>query len=266
LREKRRVLLERKLKLQEEENNIKIKLAKVEVELENLRKEYEEAEKFEEVIEKSIPEMQKEIKEYQAEIKRLGPLNMKAVSEYEKMKKEYESLRERVEKILQEKYSILKVIEEVERKRKEAFFKVFNQVNEKFKELYYKFCEGEARLELEEEGNIYSGLIIKAKPKGKKMLSIDYLSGGEKVMVALSLLFAIQLFKPCPIYVMDEIDAALDKINSKKVAEAIKEFSKNSQFILITHNETTVKYADIIYGCVMEDGISKIIGLKIERG
>ena len=263
LRKKRRILLEKKLKFQEEENSIKIKLAKVEVEIENLKK--EEIEKFEKVIDKPIPEMQREIREYQAEIKRLGPLNMKAISEYEKMKKEYESLKEKVEKILQEKYSILKVIEEVERKRKEAFFKVFNQVNEKFRELYYKFCEGEARLELEEEGNIYSGLIIKAKPKGKKMLSIDYLSGGEKVLVALSLLFAIQLFKPCPIYIMDEIDAALDKINSKKVAEAVKEFSKKSQFILITHNETTVKYADIIYGCVMEDGVSKIIGLKINQ-
>jgi chromosome segregation protein len=122
---------------------------------------------------------------------------------------------------------------------------------------------GAASLTLENPLDLESGLIIQANPKGKMLLNIDAMSGGEKTLTALAFLFAVQEYKSAPFYVLDEVDAALDKENSKKVAELIKSLSKEAQFIVITHNDTTIKYGDRVYGVTIEAGESKILGLEL---
>ena len=139
----------------------------------------------------------------------------------------------------------------------------FERVNENFKNIFNELTGGEGSLELEVPDDIRSGLIIKARPKGKKALNLDSMSGGEKTLTALSFLFAVQRYKPAPFYILDEIDAALDKINTKKISELISNQSKNAQFIVITHNDTTMRLADNVYGVSMEDGVSKVMGIKM---
>jgi len=251
--------------LQNDLSNEKIKLARIETEIKNYQDELSEIEIFDEVEEGEIPELKDQISKYSSEIGKLGPLNMKAIEEYDKYRDEYEELKEKVEKIIEEKYAILKVVNEIENKRKEKFMELFNMINSEFKEIYHKFTEGEGYIALEEEENIYSGLLIKAKPKGKRMLGIDSLSGGEKTITAIAFLLAIQRCKPSCFVLLDEIDAALDKDNTKKVIDVIQEFSKEQQYIIITHNEVTVSRSDQMYGIVSENGTSSVIGIKLDR-
>jgi chromosome segregation protein len=105
--------------------------------------------------------------------------------------------------------------------------------------------------------------LIEAAAAGKKMMNIDLMSGGEKTLTALAFLFAIQKYRPSPFYILDEIDAALDKPNSKKTVDLIKKYSKDSQFIVISHNEFTMQSADCVYGVSMSDGESTVIGIKM---
>jgi chromosome segregation protein len=124
---------------------------------------------------------------------------------------------------------------------------------------------GTASLTLENPNDLESGLLIRASPRGKTLLNIDAMSGGEKALTALAFLFAVQKYKPTPFYILDEVDAALDKENSKIVAELIKGLTKGNQFIVITHNDTTIKYGDTVFGCTMVEGESKIIGLEMPK-
>jgi chromosome segregation protein len=265
IRDKRRKIYERRLRLQSDLSNEKIKLAKIEVEIKNYQDDMEEMELFDEVEKGTITELKDKIIRYSNEIRKLGPLNMKAVEEFDKYQKEYEDLKEKVEKIIEEKYAILKVVNEIESKRKEKFMDLFNSVNKEFKDIYHRFTEGEGYIALEEEDNIYSGLLIKAKPKGKRLLGIDSLSGGEKTVTAIAFLLAIQRCKPNFFVLLDEIDAALDKDNTKKIMDAIREFAKEQQYILITHNEATVAQSNQVYGIVSENGVSSVVGIKLKN-
>jgi chromosome segregation protein len=105
--------------------------------------------------------------------------------------------------------------------------------------------------------------MIRANPAGKRMINLDLMSGGEKSLTALAFIFAIQKYRAAPFYVLDEVDAALDKENSQKVAELIKALSRDEQFILITHNDQTIKYGDRVYGMTMDRGESKILGIEL---
>ncbi|OYT43727.1 MAG: hypothetical protein B6U88_00015 [Candidatus Aenigmarchaeota archaeon ex4484_56] len=263
LREKKRKKYEKKLRLQNDLSNEKIKLARCEVELNGCKEELNEMEVFDEVEEGSIVEMKQLINKYTKEIISLGPLNMKSVEDFEKYKEDYEVLKEKVEKIIEEKYAILRVIQEIDEKRKDVFMELFNHINEEFKNIYHKFTEGEGYLQLEEEDNIYSGLLIKVRSKGKHLLGIDSLSGGEKTMTAIAFLLAVQRCRPTCFCLLDEIDAALDRENSKKIMEVIKEFSKEQQYVIITHNEITIAQSDTVYGVINENGVSSIVGIKI---
>jgi chromosome segregation protein len=124
---------------------------------------------------------------------------------------------------------------------------------------------GTASLQLEDQSNLESGLMIQANPEGKRMLNIDSMSGGEKTLTALAFIFAIQKYKPAPFYILDEVDAALDKENSQRIAELIKSLSTNEQIIMITHNDMTIKYGDRVYGMTMERGESKILGIEMPK-
>ncbi|MFH0711118.1 MAG: AAA family ATPase, partial [Candidatus Aenigmatarchaeota archaeon] len=185
---------------------------------------------------------------------------------YESFSKEFDEYKRKYEKVLEEKKAVLEMIEQIEGKRKEVFYKALQVVNVKFEKVYSKMTGGSGSLQLENPNDLESGLLIQANPGGKRLFNIDSMSGGEKTLVALGFLFAVQEFRPAPFYILDEVDAALDKENSKKVAELIKSLSNEAQFIVITHNDTTIKTGDRVYGITMESAESKVISLELPKG
>ena len=262
LRERRRRAYEKRLSLQTEINKKKVQKAKVDAEIENLKIELLQYPKVE-YLNKGIKTLENSIQETIKELSSLGAVNFKAIEQYENFKSEFEEYKKKYEKILEEKKAVLDMIEKIEEKRREVFYKCLKEVSEKFNEIFHKMTGGTASLELENPLDLESGLLIQANPAGKMLLNIDAMSGGEKTLTALAFLFAIQEYRPAPFYILDEVDAALDKENSKKIAELIKELSKKAQFIVITHNDTTIKYGDRVYGVTMERGESKILGLEM---
>lgn len=264
LREKRKRLHERRLNLEIEINTRNIEKARLETELQNAKLELEQYAGITFVDEK-VHALEQFIMKSEKELASIGLVNLKAIDEFEKFKREFEGYKEKYEKILEEKKAVLDMITKIEEKMKEVFFGTLNEVKSEFDNIFVKMLNGSAALELEEPNNIESGLLIKASPRGKTLLNIDAMSGGEKSLTALAFIFAIQAHKPAPFYILDEIDAALDKANSKIVADMIKELSKNAQFVIITHNDTTIKVADQVYGVSMIDGESKIMALELPK-
>jgi chromosome segregation protein len=258
--------------LQEEVNKFRINKAKYEANFDNLRIQWEEHKKKWKSLEnrefyqkKGVQGLKEREKEILERITSLGPVNMKAIEEFEILYEEFEGFRERVEKIMKDKDSIVRSITEIENKKREVFMMTMDQMAKLFKGIYSELTNGEADLGLEAPEDINSGLLISAQPPGKKLLYIDSMSGGEKVLTALAFLFTIQRYKPSPFYVLDEIDAALDKPNTMRVVELVKKQSNNVQFIIISHNNEMVKAAEIVYGVSMEEGESKVIGVKLPQ-
>ena len=270
LKEKRRMLYEKRLNIQQELNTLRIEKAKLDASHENLQEQWKAFEEkwqaceFREELEnKSISSLKAREKEILKMIMDIGPVNLKSIEEFETIKEEFEEFKERLDKIIEEKRSIESTIEKIEARKREVFIKTLTGVAKHFKDIFLELTGGEAELSLEEPGNIGSGLLISATPHGKKLLYIDAMSGGEKVLTALAFLFAIQRFKPSPFYILDEVDAALDKVNTQRVAKMIKKHSKDTQFIIISHNNELIKEADQIYGVSMDGGESKILAIKM---
>ena len=266
LRKRRKKLIEERIRLQTKISNFKVRVAKIEAEIENLQVESEEF-KIDEslLINKPLDRLRELISETLREIKMLGPINFKAVEEYEKIKEEFESLKKKFDKVVDEKEHILQMIDEIEKRRREVFYSTLKEVSFFFNQTFNQLTGGNAKLELEEPENLESGLLIQASYPGKPLVNIDSMSGGEKSLVAIAFLFALQKLRPTPFYVLDEIDAALDKENAEKIGKFLKEASKYSQIILITHNDITVKYANVLYGVTMINGESKIVALELPK-
>jgi chromosome segregation protein len=163
--------------------------------------------------------------------------------------------------------SLLQVIAEIAESMKQQFITEFYKINENFNEVFVQlFGGGQAQLVLSDADNILeSGIEIIARPPGKKLQNLMLLSGGERALTAIALLFAILKMKPAPFCVLDEIDAALDDANVDRYASFLKEFAKTTQFIIVTHRKGTMESADCLYGVSMEDsGVSKLISVKLE--
>jgi len=263
LRKKRKEIFEHKTAIAEEVNKLKINRARLEAELENLKAEFEQCKSDIETYDLTPSTLQTKIRDVMEKIQALGPINQKALEEFEQVKSDYQQLKEKIDTLTSERNRILEIIADIEGKRRETFMKTFEAVNEQFKVIFKELLKGEGSLRLEGDVLEESGLIIEASPPGRKVLNIDAMSGGEKAMTALAFLFAIQQFKPAPFYILDEIDAALDKPNTKKMNEFIKINSKNAQFIVISHNDTTIQAADCVYGVSMEEGESKLVGIRM---
>jgi chromosome segregation protein len=210
-----------------------------------------------------MEELQERIRRCLTEIDKLGPINMRAIEEFKVLNVEFVQLKEKLDKLLEEKESILKVVQEVEKKRYDKFMLILKDITENFSTISKDLMNGYGTIRLELENNIDSGLIIEASPEGKKVLNLDSMSGGERTLTSLAFLFAIMQHYSAPFYILDEVDAALDKLNTKKIVELEKKYSKENQFIVITHNDTTIQEADQVFGVSMEDGVSKIFGIRM---
>ncbi|MFR9069073.1 MAG: chromosome segregation protein SMC, partial [Paraclostridium sp.] len=210
----------------------------------------------------------KELESLKREIKNLGNVNIDSIKEYEEIKERYDFYSEQ-KKDLEESIDVIyKLIRELEDNMKKEFKEKFTLINENFKFVYKKlFGGGNGELKIvDKESILESDIEIVAQPPGKKMKNLNLLSGGEKALTAISILFAILLAKPTPFCILDEIEAPLDDANIYRFGEFLKELSKDTQFISITHRRGTMEVADYIYGVTMQEkAISKVISLQLKE-
>jgi chromosome segregation protein len=209
--------------------------------------------------------LKQEIYTTKSKITKLGVVNLAAIEEYEEIKEKYEFMSTQAEDLENAKKELNSVIEEMTIEMKSLFkenFKILNYNFDKtFKDL---FKGGSAELILGEGDELTANIDINVEPPGKKLQNINLMSGGEKVLSAIALLFAILKMKPTPFCILDEIEAALDDANVYRYAEFLKMFSENTQFIIITHRKGTMEVSDIIYGVTMEEkGVSKVVSVDL---
>lgn len=214
---------------------------------------------------------QTEIKSLKGQRSQLGPVNYNAVEEYAKEKERFESLDKEYQDLIIAENDLKGVIANLSQEILEKFTVEFNKINEHFKEIFKEVFgggSGELRIKEPEEGQdpLDAGVDVYAQPPGKKVALLMQLSGGEKALTAIAILFAILRLRPMPFCVLDEVEAALDEGNVGVYAKYLKKFSKETQFIVITHRKPTMKLADILYGVAMqEQGVSKVYYASIEE-
>ncbi|MBC7197517.1 MAG: AAA family ATPase [Deferribacterales bacterium] len=210
--------------------------------------------------------LKNEIKHLESEIENLGPLNMAAESEYNEIKERYEFLVGQKEDLENAYSSINDIINEIDKNTIKNFTDTFYMVNENFVKVFkILFGEGKAELKLTEPENMLNtGVEIFVQPPGKKLQNMNLLSGGEKAMIACTLIFAMFLCKPTPFCFLDEIDAPLDDANVERFCKIVRTLSENTQFVIITHNQKTMASADSLYGITMQEpGVSKVISVRL---
>ncbi len=247
-------------------NEIKLKRAEINASIAGIEKEFEEYKGVLLLSERSIDALKHKISSYEKELASIGTINMRALEIYEQVELEFNRLIEKKTKLLQEREEVLKIMQEIESKKKNKFMKTFATLNKQFKRIFSELAtKGEASLVLENIENPFdAGVDIKVRITGSRFLDIRSLSGGEKTLTALAFIFAIQEYEPHSFYLFDEVDAALDKRNSELLAKLIKKYSKNAQYIVITHNDSIISEADNLFGVSMnEEGISKIVSLRL---
>ncbi len=240
--------------------HIGTKLMDAEKGLEDARKEYEEYGIEIKGVE-SLGKLKRIEGDIEREMESLGAVNMKSIEDYDREKERYDSIMEDYSKLKKEREDLIKLVKELNEKKKYGLMKVFNAINENFKKIYHEISNGgEAELVLENtEDPFQGGLIIKVKPVGKKFIRLESLSGGEKSLTALAFIFAIQQYDPSPLYVLDEVDMFLDGINAEIVGRVIKRNSQTAQFIVISLRKATIKFADHIIGVTQAgDGLSRV--------
>src|SRR5688572_5001222 len=211
-------------------------------------------------------ELMIEIEDLRARIERLGDVNMAAIGEYEELTTRFQFMNRQKEDLEKSIADLQQTIVKLNRVCRVRFKESFEQINQKFQSIFPRmFRGGKARLVLTDENDyLETGVDIIVQPPGKKLQSITLLSGGEKALTAVSLLFAIFLTKPSPFCFLDEVDAPLDDANVDRFNELIKEMSEFSQFVLITHNKKTMQAAEVLYGITMaEPGVSKVVSVRM---
>ena len=218
--------------------------------------------------ETQIEEYKKKAELIRERIGGIGPVNVLALDEYRSQKERLDFLNNQLDDLLQAKDSLNQAIVTINQTARKLFVETFDKIKENFQKVFVELFEGgEADLNFSDgDDPLESFIQISVNPKGKRLLSLNQLSGGERALTAISLLFAIYLVKPSPFCILDEVDAPLDDANLVRFIRMIKKFSENTQFIIITHNKLTMEAADVLYGVTMEkSGVSKIVSVRLKR-
>ncbi|MFW9815555.1 MAG: hypothetical protein ACFFEW_06480, partial [Candidatus Thorarchaeota archaeon] len=257
-------------RLQTEQNRLESEIVAYVAELNevsNAQVALEEREDQRELTYKEIEELEDKIKEVERELEAMGPVNLKALTDYDQEKDRYEEIVDKKTRLEDERNEILAFMEELEAEKTQKFLTVYNEIADNFSKVFAKLSpEGEANLMLENpEHPLMGGITVRSKPRGKELVTLDAMSGGEKTLTGLALIFAIQMYSPASFYIFDEIDAALDNVNAHNVALLISEMSKNSQFVVVSLRDTTVRKADLLVGVSNQDGISRIVAVDLEE-
>lgn len=259
--------------LEEKKKTLEIDSSKMSVKMDNLltilsetyQMTFEKA-KANYVLEEDIDVARKNVNIYKKELKEIGIVNLGAIEEYERVSKRYEFLTKQNNDLEEAITTLLKIINELDNVMEKEFIKTFKEIeiefNNVFKEL---FGGGYAKLKLTDESNILeTGVNIEVSPPGKKITSISLLSGGEKTLTAISLLFAVLNIKKIPFCLFDEVEAALDEANVDRVGAYFSKYIGKTQLIIITHKKKTMEYANTLYGITMqESGVSKLVSVKL---
>lgn len=259
--------------LEEKKKILEIESSKMSVKMDNLlnilsetyQMTFEKA-KANYVLEEDIDVARKNVNSYKKELKEIGIVNLGAIEEYERVSKRYEFLTKQDNDLEEAITTLLKIINELDSVMEKEFIKTFKEIeiefNNVFKEL---FKGGSAKLKLTDESNILeTGVNIEVSPPGKKITSISLLSGGEKTLTAISLLFAVLNVKKIPFCLFDEVEAALDEANVDRVGTYFNKYIGKTQLIIITHKKKTMEYANTLYGITMqESGVSKLVSVKL---
>ncbi|MBI5749350.1 MAG: chromosome segregation protein SMC, partial [Nitrospinae bacterium] len=255
-------------------NNLGMKKAELNLRIENLRRRAVEEYNIKEneipdvaIEEVNLEEVNSRLEFLRSEIDRFGDVNLAAIEEYNSISERYNFLKTQQDDLILSIKSLHQTIEKIDSTTKHMFAETFTKVNENFKGIFRRlFGGGRAELILVDEGNMLeTGVDIIVQPPGKRLQNITLLSAGEKAMTAISLLFSIFMVKPSPFCLLDEVDAPLDEANIFRFRDMIKEMCSNTQFLVITHNQKTMSFADSLYGITMEeDGVSKVISVNLK--
>ncbi len=268
---------EQRVALRQVEERIRqteIAVNRLDVELDNLlRKLSEEYELSYELakerypVPEDVPAAQNEVRELKRRITLLGEVNLGAIEEYERVRERYEFLDEQKNDLVEAKTALYQVIREMDEEMGKRFKQTFEAIRGHFSVVFSKlFGGGRADLVMvDPERVLETGIDIVAQPPGKKLQNLQLLSGGERALTAIALLFAILQVKPVPFCVLDEVEAALDEANVSRFAQYLREFSELTQFIVVSHRKGTMEEADVLYGVTMEEGgVSKLVSVRLE--
>jgi chromosome segregation protein len=236
--------------------------------LERHRLTIEEAREICEALDKTVEQTEKQIKVLRQQLENAGDINMTSIEECNKLKGRYQFLNQQIDDLNVSRQGLIAIITQLDGESRKIFKDTFQQISINFKKNFsILFNGGEADLQFTETADVLeTGIEIIAKPPGKQMRSISLLSGGEKCLTAMALLFAIFEVKPAPFCILDEIDAPLDDTNVERFVSIVKEYVNRCQFIIITHNKRTMAIADVIFGVSMEEkGVSKLLSIDFSK-
>ena len=270
IKEKRLITDENNEKL----NNLKIKIEKV-----NAQKRFHQSKINELAMDKSgdaladkilklnTNELLLKIDKSKNSIERIGPINMEVDTQHAAEIERFDFLEKQYNDLIESENSLNETIKKLDKQARELFLDTFEKIKKNFVDTYNMFYgDAKASLELKGDDVLDAEILIKATPPGKATQSLRMLSGGEKAITAIALLFAIYLVKPSPFCILDEVDAPLDDTNIKRFNDVVKQFSKNSQFIIVTHNKLTMEASDYLYGVTQQkEGVSKIVSVSLSE-
>ena len=260
---------------EKELKTLEINISKMDIKLDNhlkvLSEEYEmtyERAKDNYELEMDLEDAKEEVSSYKNRIKNIGMVNIQAIEDYRRVSERYEFLTSQKNDLLNAKDTLLEIIEEMDTVMKEEFSNTFNAIKVEFEKVFKQlFKGGNATLKLTDPKDILeTGVDIIASPPGKKLNSINLLSGGEKTLTAICLIFAILNVKTIPFCLFDEVEAALDEANVDNFGKYLDNYKDKTQFLIITHKKKTMEYANTLYGITMqESGVSKLVSVKLEN-
>ena len=257
--------------VQEAQNTLALVESKIELAADQLNDDYQQTfESAQAVVDQSLDDEQlrRELKLLRRGLDELGTVNLGAIAEYERVSTRYNFLKDQKEDLSSSKQQLEQSIAEIDQEASQRFKQTFDQVAEEFGQVFVKmFGGGHAELELTDPDNLLTtGIEIKAQPPGKKLQRLSLLSGGEKSLTAITLLFAILQVKPVPFCILDEVEAAFDDANVDRFAKYLRTFQDTTQFIVITHRKGTMMEADVLYGVTMqESGVSKMVSVSVDE-
>ena len=260
--------IEQKIREIEQRNNL-LQLKKVEIngKISGLETQFEEVKDAKILDEEDDNKIEAKLKMYEKELSNIGDVNLKSLEIYDHVQKEYDQLSEKIKTLKSEKEDVVSLINEIDRKKKDLFLKTYGEINANLQKIYPALSRsGKAELNLENREEVFSGGVrISVRQSDEKTIDIKSLSGGEKTLLALAFMFAIEEYEPASFYSFDEIEAHLDKENSELLAKLIRKYSDKAQYILISHNDEIISAANNLYGVSMDQktGISKLISIKI---
>ncbi|SER05643.1 condensin subunit Smc [Gracilibacillus ureilyticus] len=214
-----------------------------------------------------LDDAKRKVKLIKRSIEELGTINLGAIDEYDRIKERYDFLTQQQTDLIEAKRTLYDIIAEMDEEMTKRFESTFSQIKEEFQQVFKKlFGGGQAELRLTDPSHLLTtGVDIIAQPPGKKLQQLGLLSGGERALTAIALLFAILRVRPVPFCVLDEVEAALDEANVTRFAQYLKHYSSETQFIVITHRKGTMEEADVLYGVTMqESGVSRLVSVKLE--